>query len=304
MTAADRMTLIGFAEQPQMLAENATGDQLRALLASGKLAAPAGSADLPAAIRAAAELAHALPGGHACRFVCITAGRQQWSETALAAAGAELAELAAAATPWQIVRLASDDDGDAWSKLAELGRGEVSTATTAAEIHRSLAKKLISRSSAVATHAKLKVIFNPRIVTGYRLLGHVSPTLTGLAGEAVEVDFDAEDLATGMFELWIKPDGGDEIAAADLTWQAPASGQQRRQVKLLKRRQIASSFAKAAPWMQHGMIAAKTAEVLRGSFYLPASHPVAQLLAAASQVDERVAEQPDFQALRGPAQAG
>ncbi len=297
MAPADRMTLIGFAEQPQMLAENATSDQLRTLLASDNLAAPAGSADLPAAIHVAAELASALPAGHRCRLMFITAGRQQWSESALEGTGADLAGLAAADTPWQVVRLTSGDGDDGWATLAELGHGEISTAATATELHHALAMKLIGRSSRVATHARLKLIFNPRIVTGYRLLGHVSPTLTGSPGDAPEVELDADDLATGMFELWIKPDGGDEIAAAELTWQAPTSGQQRRQVHVLKRRQIATSFAKAAPWLQHGMIAAKTAEALRGSFFVSGQHAVAQLLTAASQVNERVAEQPDFQAL-------
>ena len=113
-------------------------------------------------------------------------------------------------------------------------RARSSTAATATDIHRVLANKLIGRSSTVATHARLKVIFNPRIVTGYRLLGHAATTLTGPADETLEVDLDADDLATGMFELWVKPDGGDDIAAAELSWQEPTNNQPRRQVQVLK----------------------------------------------------------------------
>ena len=304
MAPTDRVTLLGFAEQPQMLVDNATADQLRGLVTSGKLPAPIGSANLPAAIQSAVELAPTLPMAQSCRVVFVTAGRHEWNETTLAAAGSQLAELSAVKIPWQVVRLTpgaglavgGGDPGE-WTTLAERGRGDVSTAATAADIHRVLVKKLIGRSSTVAKQARLKVIFNPRIVTGYRLLGHASQTLTGSADDVLEVELDADELATGLFEMWVKPDGGDEIAAAELTWKEPSSGQQRRQVQVLKRRQIASSFAKAPAWMQHGVIAAKTAESLRGSFFTSAAHPVAQLQAAASQVDERVAEQPDFQAL-------
>ncbi len=298
LTPSDRITLIGFNEQSRVLAENATGNQLRTLLVSGSLSEPAGSADLAGAIRWACEAVRAVDSQDARRVVFITSGREDFDETAVAASGRALAQLADAKVPWAIVRVSAGGSDAPWAELAEQGRGEVSAATTSAEIQEALARKLTGRSSIVASGATLKLTLNPQAVESYRLLGHESTTLTGPGGDSLVVDLSANETATGMFELWLKPKG-DRLAVAELSWRDPASGQPRRKIRPISRGQISASFSKAPPWFQQGVIAAKTAEALRGSHFSQAPHPLGQIQALGALVDPSVAEQRDFRTLMG-----
>ena len=298
MAPADRVTLVGFAELPQMLAENLKAEQLRALANSGELARPAGSSNLSAAIASVCELIHALPSGEVRRIIFLTAGsRQPLDDAVLATASGSLAELAAIPqVSWQIASVGGPVDPQ-WSTLAERGRGEIGAAATPAELQRLLVTRLTGHALTVASRAKLKMTFNPRIVTGYRLMGHAATTLTGGSNAPLEIDLDTDQNVANLFEVFIKPDGGDQIAAAEFTWHDPQGGQSRRAVRVVERRQLAASFSKAPGWLQHGIVAAKTAEALRGGFFAPSPHPQTQILAIAGDVDPRVAESPDFQAL-------
>ena len=235
MSSGDRVTLVGFAEQPRLLAEHATSGELSEIIAGESLPSPTGSADLPAAIRTASDLVRGSGGQEARRVVFITAGREDFDDRALASSSAALAKLSGARIPWQIIRLTSDDADTRLAALATQGHGEISTAHSAVTIHEALAKKLIGRGSPVASRVSLRVTFNPKAVSGYRLLGHESRTLTGSFNPPLEVDFESDEIATGMFELWLKPESEDQIAAAELSWEHPGNGQPMRLVRPVRR---------------------------------------------------------------------
>jgi Ca-activated chloride channel family protein len=297
MRPADRLTLIGFAEQARVLTENATRDALPALLKLGAWPPANGSADLAAAIRLACEAARSVPSAEAPRVVFLTAGLAELDEAAVAKLSESLAELAEAKIPWQIVRLGAGHAKASWDELAQRVQGQVLEASSPAELHAVLWDTLTRQSSLVAAGATLKLTFNPAVVTSYRLLGHESATITGPATDPLEVDLHVGQAATGMYELWIKPSGGDEVARAELTWRDPNNGQPRRAAQMVRRAQIAASFSESPAWLQQGVIAAKTAEALRGSYYAPATRPLAQILELTRQVDARLAQQPTFQSL-------
>jgi Ca-activated chloride channel homolog len=297
MAPEDRLSLIGFAESPRLLAERASAAELTALLSDDTLGAPGGSADLPAAMRLASDLIRALPSGESRQVVFITAGREDFDDAAWSSCSAALAKLSGARIPWQIIRLTPGASDSQLSALAAQGHGEIATADSAVAIHRALAKQLIGRSSPVANRVALKISFNPQAVTGYRLLGNESRTLTGISSPPLEVDLEADELATGMLQLWLKPGQDDQLALVELSWSDPSTDQPLRQAKVLRRAEIASTFAKAPGWLQQGVIAAATAEALRGGYFAPTGRPFGQVLALAAQVDAGVAQQPDFQAL-------
>lgn len=294
---ADRLTLIGFAERPQLLADSATGAELRALLSSGGLPKPSGPADLAAAIRAAIEAVRAGQGGGTQRVVVITAGREDQSKSALERAGDAFAELAAVKVPWQIIRLSPSDASSQLAALAREAQGEVVSAEAASDLHTAVSALVNPEASLIARAAALRLTLNPATVTGYRLLGHASATITGRSADPLEIDLHADQLATAMYELWIKPDGPDPVAVAELTWHDPQSAQPRRRVRAIRRNEIAASFSQAPPWFQQGVIAAKTAEALRGSYYAPSSRPFEQVRELADEVGPPAAERAEFRAL-------
>ncbi len=294
MSETDRVTLIGFAEQPTVLANNATRGQFQALVTSDDLGSPSGLANFSLAIESAHEAAQVAKSSMPTTVLFLTAGRKHLDEAAMTHATQALGELADAGVAWEILRIAQGGTDPTLVELAEAAHGKVSDATSGAEIYDALLEKLTGRSSTVAVGASLKVSFDRQIVTGYRLLGHESATLTGGSTDPLEVDFHCGQTATGLYELWIKPTGHDVVATAELTWHDPKSGQLRRVAQTIRRAQFSKSFSQAPAWFQQGVIAAKTAEVLRGSYFAPSGNPWAQVFALTQQLDPAVAERKDF----------
>jgi Ca-activated chloride channel homolog len=299
MAPGDRLTLIAFAQQPRVLAEDASREAIEKLLAAGTLRHAAGSADLVSAIQSACAAVRAVPSDEPRHVVFVTAGRAEFDGTQLARSSAALLQLVAANIPWQIVRLSAGDDDLLWNDLARTAQGRTSTALSADDLSAALLENLTGLPQTVAQGVSARITFNPKMVTSYRLLGHESTTLSGDAGDALEVDLQGEQTATNLFELWLKPTGTGEVALVELLWRDPSSGQPRRMVRRISRDQIVASFAEAPPWLQQGILAASTAEFLRGSYYVPNSHTLDQLLELAGEVDPRAAESAEFQALLG-----
>jgi Ca-activated chloride channel family protein len=295
MGPQDRLTLIGYAEQPRILADDATAVQLRAIVSTG-LPQPAGSADLAAAIHLACDVAGKAPS-MTSRIVIVTATSGDAGEATMARIDESLGRLAAMGVPWQLVRLAAPDPESPLAALAGRHDVEIVAAESADQVYAALWQKLTGQSSIVAHAVSLKLTLNPRVVTGYRLLGHASATLTAENTAPLEISLHANQTATAMYELWIKPGATAPVATAELTWRDPASSEQRRLIQSLGNEQIAASFSEAPAWFQHGVIAAKTAEALRGSYFVSGARPLDQIRDLAAQVDRGTAEQPNFQAL-------
>jgi len=292
----DRITLIGFAEQPRVLAEDATRNELATLLSSATLEQTSGSADLASAIQSACSAVRAVPSNQARRVVFITAGRAEFNDAARTRSRESLLQLTAANIPWQIVHTSGADDHPEFGELARTARGRTCAVTSADALSAVLLEELTGRPQTVAHGVSMRVTFNPKVVTSYRMLGHESATLTGETSDPLQVDLHAEQAATALYEMWLKP-GGDDVAIVELLWRDPNNGQPRRRVQPIRRDQITSSFAQAPPWLQQGVLAASTAEFLRGSYYVPRSRRLDQLLDLAAEVDPRAAKMPEFQSL-------
>lgn len=295
MGPEDRLSLLGYAEQPRILAENATAGEVQTIV-SGGLPQPAGSADLAAVIQLAGDAARK-PPAMTSRIVIVTAASGDPGEATMARLDESLGQLAATGVPWQLVRLAAAEPESPLAALAERHDGEIVSAESADQVHAALWQKLTGQSSIVAHAVSLKLTLNPQVVTGYRLLGHASTTLTAENTAPLEISLHANQTATAMYELWIKPGAAAPVATAELTWRDPRSSEQRRLIQPLGNEQIAASFSEAPAWFQQGVIAVKTAEALRGSYFVSGSRPLDQIRDLAAQVDRGAAEQPNFQAL-------
>jgi hypothetical protein len=100
-----------------------------------------------------------------------------------------------------------------------------------------------------------------------------------------------------MYEVWLKPTSEGDLASVEVAWHHPTNGHPQRRVQPVRRSHFAPSFAQAPPWLQQGVVAARTAEYLRGSFHLPASRHMSQLLELAGSVESGAAKMPEFRAL-------
>jgi Ca-activated chloride channel family protein len=307
LTADDRLTLVGFAAKPKVLAEEITRGDLERMLATESLAEMTGRADLAGAMQSACDVLRAMQPGGPRRVVFITAGSDQLDENRARQAGESLAKLAAEGVTWQIVRLGAAGDEAPLGEWARTSGGKLAAAQSADELAAVLLEAVIARPTTTASGVSMRITFNPKVVTSYRLLGHEAATLTGDAADPLEIDLRAEQVATSLFELWLKPldaskpqdqaGRAGDLAIVEILWRDPTSGQPRRSVQPIRRSQVAATFSEAPAWHQQAVLAARTAEIMRASYYVPNGRRLGQLSALAAEVDPRVASQRDFRTL-------
>jgi Ca-activated chloride channel family protein len=283
----DRLTVLACAESPEILVAGASARELRGLLPDLQTVARSGRANLGAGIAAAISAAeHDLRGQP--RIVLLTAGHD--TEPGREADWQRLEE---SRFPWQVIQLANES-----SKSGTVREdSNIASARFAGEIAALISGKLNGQPAVAAGDVSLKLTFNPQVVTGYRLLGHARPTLTGEAPGPLSVELPLGETATALYELWVKPEGNDVIATAELTWHDPAAGQPRRVGRAMRRGQVAEAFAQSPAWFQQAVVAAKTAEVLRGSYFSPSLRPFTQVRELAKQVEARTSAGPEFHQL-------
>lgn len=303
MANEDRVTLITFGKQSQVVAENAAREELEKVLASEAFENPTSSADLFSAIQSACDAVTKVPSKQPTRVVFITSGRSAFLEQQLEQAAACLTTLKSANIPWQIMSVSSADAHAQLADLASQSGGQLGSVNSADALRGVLSEALTGRPATIAQGVSLKITFNPEAVGTYRLVGHESATLTGEAGDPIEVDLMAEQTATALYEVFLKPvaekakDKDPIVATAELNWRDPASGQPRKTAQSLRRSQLAWTFAQASPALQQGAIAAQVAQMLRGSHYVPASRRFSHLADLAQDIDRRASQTPEFKGL-------
>ena len=293
----DRVTLVRFADKPSVIAQSATAAELKGLAWSDALAAPTGTADLPGTIAAMCEVARDTQSLEPRQLVVITGERGNYDPAALGKTIEQLAALAKMNVGWRIVRLAGNSNDAHWSKLAEAGGGNVVAADSPDDIYEAMYSVLTRWPTTVAKQVAVSLTFNPQEVASYRLVGHDAVTLTGLSSDPVTIDLKVDQDAMCLYEVALKPGAGKVVASLEVTWQHPPTGQAQWIKRPILREQLAGSFAQAPGWFQQGVVAAKTAEYLRGSYYLPTTRSAGPILEVAGSVDARLAERPDFQRL-------
>jgi hypothetical protein len=154
------------------------------------------------------------------------------------------------------------------------------------------------RSQLVATKATMKVKFKPDAVALYRLIGHEATSMaTSVAGmnATIETDLRSGEAATGLFEVFLKPDGGESIATVELTWKDPKTGEDQKTEQNVTRLQLAPSFHQAPLSLQMAALAAETGEILRHSFFTPPnSHSLSQVAELGGLLNSRLRNRPSF----------
>jgi len=133
-------------------------------------------------------------------------------------------------------------------------------------------------------------------VHSYRLVGHATTTITGPASAATQVDLRAGSQASGLFEVWLQPGGGDDVATAELSWHEPGSSAAGHLTQRISRLQFAKSFAESPMSLQAAAIAAETARLLRARGALP-GHSLTRLQEFVGQAQPRLSESQSFRQL-------
>lgn len=335
MGPADHVTLIGYSDQPELLADSVGRDEAVQLLSALQTSQSRRTANLAAGLNLACSMlphpAEAAAGSETAkpaeaakpieaaapverRILVISGGRIDSDGQSAERAGVRLAELAKSGVSLQLLDLSrgnttgeskdgdKDNSIDALSALAAAADGRLTRVADPSTLSWNLIEALIGRSPVVAAQTSLRVTFNPNVVAAYRLIGHERTTITGPSRVQTEVDLRAGESAGGLFEVWLKPAAGvkgkdDNVATIEVNWQAPGYGKAQHLKQSVARGQFAKSFTASVPSLQVAALAALAAETMRGSTFAPASRSLSHVIELSRQLSPTLQGQPSVREL-------
>ncbi len=170
-------------------------------------------------------------------------------------------------------------------QLADQGDGFYSYVDDYAEAERLFVDELTPTLAVVAEQAKIQVVFDPDVVSAYRLIGYENRTLDD--GQFVDDTVDAGELGAGhqvsaLYELQLA-DGAERavstVGTVHLRWQDPDTGTVRQLDHAIDVRQGAG----ASPSLRLAALVAGAAEVLKGNSVVVGRGVTLDELAAAAE---------------------
>ncbi|MCG8587324.1 MAG: VWA domain-containing protein, partial [Pirellulales bacterium] len=173
----DRLTLVAFNDEPNVLIERLKLRERGRLRAAMRMLQPSGATNLGAALQTCYSLAQATQPQESLerRIVVVGDGRAGLTPDAQL----RVSSLLRAAADEKIAITLVDHSprsraSASLSELATSGGSRAVAAATSQELAWAFSETLTNDSQVVLSGAKLNVQFNPKVVTRYRLIGHGS----------------------------------------------------------------------------------------------------------------------------------
>lgn len=298
----DRVSLVRFGRSAEVVFEDAGAEEAAAMAAVARTLEADGSTDLASGVREGLKVADraADAPGRQRRIVILSDGTAAIETGVFDRLRQYVAEAASRHVRLEAIDLGQATQQDEYlARLARAGGGRARRAGDDDQVLWALLEILTGAPQMVAADVTLSVAFDPASVAAYRLLGHEAAAITGRQTDRPQTDFFAGQSATALYEVQIKPGGGQDVATVHLSWQSPGGGTRREALRIVRKRDFTASLPQAPLPIQQAAIAAQAAEILRRSpmARIPRgsqSLAFAQLRAVASQVDTRLYQRPSF----------
>jgi hypothetical protein len=299
---ADRLSLVGFHEDSRVVFEDlraANREQIARILHGLR---PQRFTNLGAGLGQAYAVAQraAKSGAAGNRVVLLTDGLAGLDRSATYRIERHLSEAATEGVHLDVIDLGQENSSGvdaALPRFAKAGGGSLHRAANANQLYCALLEILTGQPQTVAREVRLRIVFNPKAVAAYRLVGHEAREFAGLRAARLDADFLAEQSAVALYEVLLLPSQEAEIARAELTWHEPQRGDAQSAAITFRGEQFAPSWSQSPVCLQAVALAAEAAEVLRGvpEVYAapPLVHPrprsgqLSRVLRVANELDSR-----------------
>jgi len=265
----DRVTLVGFARQPRLLAEDVHGDQANALLALIAHIPAEGGTNFEEALKLGGELArrHFEPQAQN-RIVLLTDGAANLGNADPAQLALAVETLRQQGLAFDACGVGTDGLDDAMLEaLTRKGAGRYSVLDTPESADAGFARQLAGAFRPAAENVKVQVRFNPARVGNYRLIGfehHRLRTEDFRNDKVAAAELAAEEAAVAVYQVEALPQGEGELGDVYVRFRDTATGGMiERSWTMLYDPQV-RAFDRATPTMQLAGTAALLAEKLRG----------------------------------------
>jgi intracellular sulfur oxidation DsrE/DsrF family protein len=263
----DRVTLIGFARQPRLLAEAVPGNQAGHLVELSARTPAEGGTNLEEALKLASELAirHRVETAQN-RIVVLTDGAANLGN-------ADPAQLASAVETLRQQGIAFDACGiglegmgdNMLEALTRNGDGRYHVIERPEAADAAFARQLAGAFRPAAENVKLQVRFNPTRVANYRLIGFQQHRLREEDFRKDQVDaaeLAAGEAATALYQVEVLPEGSGEVGEVYVRFRDTATGTMVERSWTIRYDPQAPRFDRATPSLQLAGMAALLSEKL------------------------------------------
>ena len=265
----DRITLIGFARQPRLLADQLPGDQASQMLDLIARTPAEGGTNIEEALKLGGELArrHRTPQAQN-RIVLLTDGAANLGNAIPAQLAAQVEALRQQGIAFDACGVGLDGLDDAMLEaLTRQGDGRYYVLDTPEAADAGFARQLAGAFRPAAENVKVQVRFNPARVGNYRLIGFEQHRLREEDFRNDKVDaaeLAAEEAAVALYQIEVLPQGDGELGEVFVRFRDPATGTMVERSWTMPYDPSVRPFDRATPTMQLAGTAALLAEKLRG----------------------------------------
>ena len=267
--SADRITLIGFARTPRLLADQVPGDKAGAVLEALQRTPAEGGTNLEEAIRLAGEVAgRQFLASAQNRVVLITDGVTNLGDAVPAHLASMVEALRQKGIAFDACGIGRDGiDDQVLEALTRKGSGRYYVVNSPEEADGGFAIQLAGAFRPAAENVKVQVRFNPSRVGSYRLVGfeqHRLATQDFRDDAVAAAALAAGEAAVALYEVEALPQGDGELGEVFVRFRDAATGAMVERSWTLPYEPGVPSLERAAPSMQLAATAALLAEKLQG----------------------------------------
>jgi len=265
----DRVTLVGFARTPRLLAEQVPGDQAKKLVEIAAHTPSEGGTNLEQALALAAQLAlkQRLPAAQN-RIVLLTDGAANLGNADPARLAREIEKTRQQGISFDACGVGANGLNDEMLEaLTRKGDGRYYFLNRPEDADAGFARQLAGALRPAAENVKVQVVFNPARVGQYRLIGFEKHLLKkeDFRNDKVQAaELAAEEAGIALYQVQTLPEGEGELGEVFVRFRDPANGQMVEHSWTMPYDAKAPAFDKAPPSMQLAVTAALLAEKLRG----------------------------------------
>ena len=295
----DRVTLIGFAREPRLLADRFTGAQAKSLVDLVKHTPAEGGTNLEEALKLAGARARLqYLAGAQNRIVVLSDGAANLgSDETPDRLASQVAALRQEGIAFDACGVGTDGLNDSiLEALTRKGEGRYYVINSPEEADAGFAHQLAGAFRPAAENVKLQVRFNPARVGAYRLIGFEQHRLRAedfRNDQVSAAQLSAEEAAVALYQVQVRPEGEGELGEVSVRFRQTATNQMVERTWPLTYDPQAPAFAEARPSMQLAGCAAFLAEKLRGGtladqIRLPDFAPIVDTFQSSFAHDNRV----------------
>ena len=265
----DRVTLIGFARTPRLLAGQVPGDQAEKLVGIAARTPSEGGTNLEQALVLASELAHKqyLPAAQN-RIVLLTDGAANLGDANPARLARQIEKTRQQGVSFDACGVGANGLNDEMLEaLTRKGDGRYYFLNRPEDADAGFARQLAGALRPAAENVKVQVVFNPARVGRYRLIGfekHLLKKEDFRDDKVQAAELSAEEAGVALYQVETLPGGDGELGEVFVRFRDPANGMMVERSWTMPYDAKAPAFENATPSMQLAATSALLAERLRG----------------------------------------